>query len=109
MRRRLVISTIAIVLVVLGSLVLPVGLIVYDAAEQQLDARLGLRVSAIVSAFEQDLASGQEPNFDDLRPLLDPTDGLQVVQAEGARSVQDVDPSVDSTRVVAPSSNTTRD
>ncbi len=99
MRRRLVISTIAIVLVVLGSLALPVGLIVYDAAEQQLDARLGLRLSVIVSAFEQDLASGQEPDFDDLRPLLDPTDGLQVVQSEGARSVQDVDPSVDSTRV----------
>ena len=39
-RRRLVISTIAIVLVVLGTLAVPVGLIVYDAAEQQLDARL---------------------------------------------------------------------
>ena len=62
MRRRLVISTIAIVLVVLGALAIPVGLIVYDAAEQQLDARLGLRVSAIVSAYEQDLASGREPN-----------------------------------------------
>jgi len=99
MRRRLVISTIAIVLVVLGALALPVGLIVYDAAEQQLDARLGLRVNAIVSAYEQDLASGQEPDLDGLRTLLDPTDGLQVLQADGARSIQNVDPSVESTRV----------
>ena len=62
MRRRLVISTIAIVLVVLGALALPIGLIVYDAAEQQLDARLGQRASAIASSYEQDVANDREPS-----------------------------------------------
>ena len=40
MRRRLVVSTIAIVLVVLGTLALPVGIIVYNTAEDQLNATL---------------------------------------------------------------------
>lgn len=99
MRRRLVISTIAIVLVVLGALALPVGLIVYDAAEQQLDARLSQRAAAVVSAYEQDLANGRDPDFDRLRGLLNPTDGLQVVGPDGARSIQDVDDDVGSTRL----------
>lgn len=61
----------------------------------------------LVLQYEQDLASGREPNLDELRLrlLLDPTDGLQVVGGASRRctfrSVQDVDvdPSVESTRV----------
>jgi signal transduction histidine kinase len=94
MRRRLVISTIAIVLVVLGALALPVGVIVYKAAEQQLNSRLELRANAIVAAYERSIALGEEPDLTEFRSLLDPTDGLQVVSAREAFSVQDIDASV---------------
>ena len=98
MRRRLVISTIAIVLVVLGALALPVGLIVYDAAEQQLDAQLELRVNAVVAAYEQDVARGEEPDLDRLVSLVDRTDGLQMIGPDEAVSLQDLGPDVESTR-----------
>jgi uncharacterized membrane protein YidH (DUF202 family) len=55
-RRRLVISTIAIVLVVLGTLAVPVGLIVYDAAEQQLDSRLQQQVTQFTNMISVDYA-----------------------------------------------------
>ena len=57
MRRRLVISTIAIVLVVLGALALPIGLIVYDAAEQQLDARIEAPEGEVHDASNSNAAS----------------------------------------------------
>lgn len=47
MRRRLVISTIAIVLVVLGTLAVPVGVIVYTVAEQQIDINLQKQANSI--------------------------------------------------------------
>ena len=47
MRRRLVISTLAIVLVVLGALAIPIGYIVYNAAEQQLQTRLEQQTNSI--------------------------------------------------------------
>ncbi len=98
MRRRLVISTIAIVLVVLGALAMPIGLIVYDAAEQQLEARLAQQVASLVDSYESDIAAGDEPNLDALRDLLGPDDGLQVIWADGGQAVQDVSPLVESTR-----------
>ena len=50
MRRRLVVSTIAIVLVVLGAIALPIGLLIYDAAERQLDARISDQATTIAAA-----------------------------------------------------------
>jgi signal transduction histidine kinase len=46
-RRRLVISTIAIVLVVLGSLAVPVGMIIYNAGANQLETRVEADASKI--------------------------------------------------------------
>ena len=59
MRRRLVISTLAIVLVVLAALAIPIGLIVYDAAEQQLETRLELQANSIADTLAQLEALGR--------------------------------------------------
>ena len=75
MRRRLVVSTIAIVLVVLAALAAPVGLIVYDAAEQQLDARIADQATTIAAAISEDAAEGGETDYDELSSLLGPNDG----------------------------------
>ncbi len=49
MRRRLVISTIAIVLVVLGTIAVPVAVIVYSAAESQIEVNLQQQADSIQS------------------------------------------------------------
>lgn len=109
MRRRLVISTIAIVLVVLGALTLPVGLIVYDAAEQQLDARIADRASAIAAAVSQAAAEGREPDFVAIRGQLGPNDGVEIVAADGSElydaSIES--PSREATRTAADSTRVT--
>ena len=63
MRRRLVISTIAIVLVVLGALAVPVGLIVYNAAEQQLETRLREQATNIADSISADVNGEREPDY----------------------------------------------
>lgn len=83
MRRRLVISTIAIVLVVLGALAVPVGVIVYHAAEEQLDARLGERATEIGVAI---LRAEDDPEFDyatELDSLIGANDGVVIVDRRG--------------------------
>lgn len=80
MRRRLVVSTIAIVLVVLGALAVPIGFIVYRAGERQIDAQLEQRLSAVVSAYNAAYSRGDEPDFADLLALIGPNDGLQVTR-----------------------------
>ena len=89
MRRRLVVSTIAIVLVVLGALAVPIGLVVYQSGEQQIQAQLEQRVAAVVSAYNDDLASGREPDLDAIREQFVPNDGLQVTR-DGAFIYNDV-------------------
>ena len=59
MRRRLVISTIAIVLVVLGALAAPVGIIVYNVAEDQLLADLDTSAAQIEGAIATQLSQGR--------------------------------------------------
>src|SRR5680860_1336222 len=100
MRRRLVISTVAIVLVVLGALAVPVGLIVFDAAEGQLEARLEQQAQSVVDAWERSLALGTEPSDQSLRGLISPADGLIVVAADGTRAVQDLTSDASSARIV---------
>ena len=78
MRRRLVASTIAIVLVVLGALAVPVGLVVYRSGEQQLEAQLEEQLSAILDSYNSDVAAGREPDLDALFMTLGSNDGLQV-------------------------------
>ena len=85
MRRRLVISTIAIVLVVLGALALPVGVIVYNAAEQQLDARITDQATTIAAIVGEDIASGRTPSSSVVRDVLGPNDGVEVIDPSGAQ------------------------
>ena len=90
MRRRLVISTIAIVLVVLGALALPVGLIVYDAAEQQLETRLEQQATSIASAYSREISAGRTPDLTALEETtLGPNDVLQVFDPDGNMVVGD--------------------
>jgi signal transduction histidine kinase len=100
-RRRLVISTIAIVLVVLGALAVPIGLIVYDAAERQIGARLEQQATSIVNALVADANAGREPDYESLTEVLGPNDGLQVFDADGRLIHRFVPPGVTSTRSTA--------
>ncbi len=74
MRRRLVISTIAIVLVVLGALAAPIGLVVYDAAEGQLEctARAAGGDPSIDVVRTGDRHSVANPTTTSLRALVGP-------------------------------------
>jgi signal transduction histidine kinase len=90
-RRRLVVSTIAIVLVVLGALALPIGLVVYDAAERQLNARLDQQAGAIESKYSRDVADGSPPDLTAIRQAggLGPTDALTLVLQDGTVLIDD--------------------
>ena len=78
MRRRLVISTIAIVLVVLGALAVPVGLIVYNAAERQLNQQLQVRAQQVADEVGADLAEGAEPDLGGVYDILGPNDSVRI-------------------------------
>ena len=76
MRRRLVISTIAIVLVVLGTLAVPVGVIVYTVAEQQIDINLQKQADAI----NRMIRTGDTPDYGQVaRFVLGDDDGMRLV------------------------------
>ncbi len=83
MRRRLVISTIAIVLVVLGALALPVGLTVYDSAERQLETRLDQQATSIASAYSRAVVAGEQPDLIAAQETLGPDDGLEIYDSSG--------------------------
>ncbi len=83
MRRRLVISTIAIVLVVLGALALPIGLVVYDAAERELDARLDQQAGSIESLYTQAVSAQPTSDLSAVGDLLGPNDGLEIRAPDG--------------------------
>lgn len=89
MRRRLVVSTIAIVLVVLGALAVPVGLIVYRAGVDQIDTRIEQQLSQALSQYEAALGSGREPDLEEIKASTLRDEGLQVV-VDGALIFNDV-------------------
>jgi signal transduction histidine kinase len=78
-RRRLVVSTIAIVLVVLTALAVPVGIVVYRSAENELRGRMEEQLVSISSALADDLELGRNPDVARLEPFLTPGDGLRIV------------------------------
>ncbi len=82
MRRRLVISTIAIVLVVLGTLAVPVGLIVYDAAEQQLEARLTEDATRVASDISRQRLAGGEPDYESAADIIRDEDGVTILNPD---------------------------
>ncbi|MFP5488696.1 MAG: sensor histidine kinase [Acidimicrobiia bacterium] len=80
MRRRLVVSTITIVLVVLGALAVPVGIVVFRAGERQIDARLEQQMSSIAASYNRDVATGAEPDLASFDEFLGEGDGLQATR-----------------------------
>lgn len=99
MRRRLVISTIAIVLVVLGALAVPIGLVVYNAAEQQLQTRLQEQANHIADAISTDVTGGRDPNYEAASSNLGPSDGVIIQTADGEVVHRDMPKGVVSTRI----------
>jgi signal transduction histidine kinase len=99
-RRRLVVSTIAIVLVVLTALAVPVGIVVYRSAENELRGRMEEQLVSISSALADDLELGRDPDVARLEPFLTPGDGLRIVFADGLVINQIPDDIVDPISVV---------
>ena len=99
MRRRLVISTIAIVLVVLGALAIPIGLIVYNAAEQQLESRLEQQATAIANALSDDLVAGRAIEIETISGLLGPGDGVRITGPDDELVAQQIPDGLVSTRI----------
>lgn len=83
MRRRLVVSTIAIVMVVLGAMAVPVGQIVQNSAQEQLDARLEQQAATIAASVSEAAADDREITDEEIAALLGPNDGVQVVASDG--------------------------
>jgi signal transduction histidine kinase len=86
MRRRLVVSTIAIVLVVLGTIAVPIGLIVYNAAERQIQARLETQVATVTNLINTDLNAERQIDLNKIRAVLGPRDGLTIIDPFGNSS-----------------------
>ena len=103
MRRRLVISTIAIVLVVLAALAVPIGLLVYDAAERQLETRLYQQAGTIEAAYWRDIAAGRPPELAAAFDVLGPDDGLRITLADDTTLIDDglTGPTRSATRVAS--------
>ena len=99
MRRRLVISTIAIVLVVLGALAVPVGLIVYNAAEQQLQSELEDQAASIADSVSQSALTGIEPDYEGAAAVVDEEDGIRIIDDDGVVKVNRNVASAGSTRM----------
>ncbi len=89
MRRRLVISTIAIVLVVLGALAVPIGLIVYEAAERQLETRVDQQAGTIEADYSREITAGRPPEVGAALDVLGPDDGLTITLEDGTTLIDD--------------------
>jgi signal transduction histidine kinase len=98
-RRRLVVSTIAIVMVVLGAMAVPVGQIIQNSAEEQLDARLEQQAATVAAAVSDAAADGQVISDEAIRDLLGPNDGVQVVASDGTVTIDLMPNGVTSARV----------
>lgn len=83
MRRRLVVSTIAVVAVMIVVLTVPVLLIVRNAAENELRARLDEQLRNVSTALADDLLAGRTPDLDTVDAVLGPDDGIRVLSADG--------------------------
>lgn len=79
MRRRLVLSTVAVVTVVIVVLLVPVLLIVRSAAESELQSRLDQQLSAITAT----LADGQAPDPAVLDDIMTEGDGIRITYPNG--------------------------
>lgn len=83
MRTRLVLSTIAIVLVVLAALAVPVGLIIQRAGEDELRGRLESQASAVAAQLAADLGAGREPDLGFVDTVVGVGDGIRIGRPGG--------------------------
>jgi signal transduction histidine kinase len=100
-RRRLVVSTIAVVLVVLGALAVPVGIIVYRSAEAELRSRLDRELDSIVDVLAGQVENGEEIDLDAVKALITSGDGIRVLGPDGDLLAEDVPLTLDETLTVS--------
>jgi signal transduction histidine kinase len=100
-RRRLVVSTIAVVLVVLGALAVPVGVIVYRSAQSELRSRLERELDSILEVIGDDLAAGSVPDLTAIDGVITSSDGIRIVAADGGVLTEDVPAELDETLTVS--------
>jgi signal transduction histidine kinase len=100
-RRRLVVSTIAVVLVVLGALAVPVGIIVYRSAEAELRSRLQDELDAIVAILADADDAGQEPSPRAVLEVVGAGDGVRVTLPDGRVLADNVPEDLDETVTVS--------
>lgn len=83
MRRRLVLSTILVVSIVLLILTIPVTLILRQAATNELSARTMQEATAVAAALADDLATGNPVDLAVTDSMVAEGDGVRVVNADG--------------------------
>lgn len=87
MRRRLVVSTIAIVLVVLAVLAAPVALTVHRSAEDELRTRTDERAGALADRFGQTVVEDPVDGGGALVSAIEPNEQVRVVASDGSELV----------------------
>lgn len=83
MRRRLVVGTIAVIVVVLTVLVPAVVTLLRRAAERELEVRLSSQASAVSTAIADELLAGQAPTAEMLSRVAPPGDVLVILDGDG--------------------------
>src|SRR5688500_10998459 len=87
-------------MVVLGAMAVPVGLIVRNSAQEQLDARLQQQASVIAATVTAQLATGPTLRHDELSELLGDGDGLLVLEPDGDVMLDLRSPEIDASRTM---------
>ncbi len=94
MRRRLVLSTVLVVTIVLVLLTVPVALILRNAANAELEARTDQAAAAVESLVRADLAAGQIPDLAVTDGIVSTGDGVRVLDLDrkviAERNVSDI-------------------
>ncbi len=94
MRRRLVLSTILVVTIVLVMLSVPVVIILREAATNELRARTSQEANAVAGALAGALSTGAVPDLTITDDLIAPGDGVRILDADGEvvaeRNVDDI-------------------
>ncbi|MBT5552893.1 MAG: HAMP domain-containing protein, partial [Ilumatobacter sp.] len=83
MRRRLVLSTVLVVTIVMLLLTVPVLLILREAAMAELTARTEQAASAVESLVRDDLENGQVPDLSITDEIVSDGDGVRIFDANG--------------------------
>lgn len=84
MRRRLVLSTILVVTLVLLVMTAPIVLILREAATNELQARTTQEATAVSALITDDLAAGRTPDLEPTDRLVAEGDGVRILDNAGA-------------------------